>query len=36
MQTPLSFSRAEAMPEKECMALVKRITTPPQQLAQSK
>ena len=24
----------EAMPERECMALVKRITTPPQQLAQ--
>lgn len=36
LQTPLRFSRVEAMPEKECMALVKRITTPPQQLAQSK
>jgi hypothetical protein len=35
-QTPLRFSRVEAMPEKECMALVKRITTPAQQLAQSK
>jgi membrane peptidoglycan carboxypeptidase len=32
--TPLRFSRTEAMPERECMALVKRITTPPQQLAQ--
>ena len=35
LATPLRFSRAEAMPERECMALVKRITTPPQQLAQS-
>lgn len=34
LQTPLRFSRAEAMPERECMAFVKRITTPPQQLAQ--
>lgn len=34
LQTPLKFSRAEAMPERECMALVKRITTPLQQLAQ--
>jgi len=34
--TPLRFSRTEAMPERECMAFVKRITTPPQQLAQSK
>jgi membrane peptidoglycan carboxypeptidase len=34
--TPLKFSRTEAMPERECMAFVKRITTPPQQLAQSK
>ena len=34
--TPLRFVRTEAMPERECMALVKRITTPPQQLAQSK
>jgi hypothetical protein len=34
LQTPLRFSRVEAMPERECMALVKRITTPPQQLAQ--
>jgi Transglycosylase len=33
-ETPLRFSRVEAMPEKECMALVKRITTSPQQLAQ--
>jgi hypothetical protein len=33
--TPLRFSRVEAMPERECMAYVKRITTPPQQLAQS-
>ena len=32
-QTPLRFSREEATPEKECLALVKRITTPPEQLA---
>lgn len=36
LQTPLRFSRAEAMPEKECMAFVKRITTPLAQLAQQK
>lgn len=34
LQTPLRFSRVEAMPERECMAYVKRITTPLQQLAQ--
>ncbi len=34
LATPLRFSRVEAMPERECMAFVKRITTPPQQLAQ--
>ena len=34
LATPLRFSRVEAMPEKECMALVKRITTPLSQLAQ--
>jgi hypothetical protein len=28
LQTPLRFSRAEATPEKECMAMVKRITAP--------
>ncbi len=26
--TPLKFDRAEAMPEKDCLALVKRLTTP--------
>jgi hypothetical protein len=26
--TPVKFDRAEAMPEKDCMALVKRLTTP--------
>ena len=34
LATPLHFSRTEAMPEKECMAYVKRITTPLAQLAQ--
>ena len=34
LQTPLRFSRAEATSERECLAMVKRITTPPQQLAQ--
>jgi hypothetical protein len=29
LKTPLKFDRAEAMPERECMALVKRLTTPP-------
>jgi len=28
-KTPLKFDRAEAMPERECLALVKRLTTPP-------
>jgi hypothetical protein len=27
--TPLKFDRAEALPERECIALVKRLTTPP-------
>jgi hypothetical protein len=35
LATPLRFSRVEAMPERECLALVKRITTPLAQLAQS-
>jgi hypothetical protein len=34
LATPLRFARVEAMPEKECMAFVKRITTPLEQLAQ--
>jgi hypothetical protein len=33
LATPLRFSRAEAMPERECMAYVKRITTPLAELA---
>jgi hypothetical protein len=34
LATPLRFSRIEAMPERECMAMVKRITTPVAQLTQ--
>jgi hypothetical protein len=34
IKTPLQFDRKEAPPERECIALVKRVTTPPgQQLA---
>jgi membrane peptidoglycan carboxypeptidase len=33
LATPFKFARGEAMGEKECMAMVKRITTPLEQLA---